>query len=112
MLIIAFVTADAAVIETVIEKRNALLPSGSRVDGCALLDGEEAVLKVFDTRVGKAQQDLLEWLGWDDASGVLILTDESMPGLVDALARLIQRWGFEGWREWRKPLACCRKLDV
>ncbi len=30
----------------------------------------------------------------------------------DRLARLIQRWGFEGWREWRKPLACCRKLDV
>lgn len=28
------------------------------------------------------------------------------------LTRLIQRWGFEGWREWRKPLACCRKLDV
>ena len=30
----------------------------------------------------------------------------------EGLARLIQRWGFEGWREWRKPLACCRKLDV
>jgi len=37
------------------------------------------------------------------------------PGAVpmpQTLARLIQRWGFEGWREWRKPLACCRKLDV
>ena len=32
--------------------------------------------------------------------------------VIENLACLIQRWGFEGWREWRKPLACCRKLDV
>ena len=32
--------------------------------------------------------------------------------VLNILTRLIQRWGFEGWREWRKPLACCRKLDV
>ncbi|WCP16314.1 Modification methylase Eco57IB (plasmid) [Sphingobium sp. AntQ-1] len=31
---------------------------------------------------------------------------------IGMLTCLIQRWGFEGWREWRKPLACCRKLDV
>jgi|TARA_R110000787_G_scaffold41162_11_gene101915 hypothetical protein len=46
-----------------------------------------------------------------DPSPQLKLLQDKLPA-THSLARLIQRWGFEGWREWRKPLACCRKLDV
>jgi len=84
-LVVAFVTADASVIETVAAKKTALLPNELRVNGFAALGGGDVTLSAFDTRVGSSVQQLLSWLGWEKATGVVVLTDGSMPGLVDIL---------------------------
>lgn len=84
-LIIAFVTGAAAVLETVTEKRAALLPNEARANGFAGLGGIEPVVTAFDTNRDKTMTALLEWLDWKEASGVVLLTDDSLPGLVEAL---------------------------
>ena len=84
-LIIAFVTGAAAVLKTVSEKRAALLPNEVRANGFAGLDGVEPVVTAFDTNRSKSVSDLLDWLDWDEASGVVLLTDDSLPDLVAIL---------------------------
>jgi hypothetical protein len=84
-LIIAFVTGAAAVLETVIEKKAALLPNEFRANGFADLGGIEPVVTAFDTNRGKNLDSLLDWLAWEDASGVVLLTDDSLPDLVGLL---------------------------
>ncbi|HEX8466738.1 MAG TPA: hypothetical protein VF620_02910 [Allosphingosinicella sp.] len=84
-LVIAFVTGAAAVLETVTEKRAALLPNEVRASGFADLGGIEPVVTAFDTNRGKNVGSLLDWLDWEDASGVVLLTDDSLPDLVGLL---------------------------
>lgn len=94
-LIVAFVTADAAVIETATEKKTALLPSELRVGGFSAFGGLEVVVTAFDTKISKKQNDLLEWLNWEAASGVILLTDDTMPGLVGTLGDQFNVHRFE-----------------
>ena len=81
-LIIAFVTGAAAVLETITHKKAALLPNEIRADGFAALGGTEPVITAFDTNRSKNLNDLLQWLDWKNASGVMLLTDDSLPNLV------------------------------
>ncbi|WP_267347124.1 hypothetical protein [Sphingomonas sp. GM_Shp_2] len=83
-MIIAFVTGASKIIETVTEKRAALLPADIRANGFAELGGEP-VVTAFDTTRARTVDALLAWLDWQSASGVLLLTDDSLPGLVDLL---------------------------
>ena len=84
-LIIAFVTGAAAVLETIADRRAALLPNEVRANGFARLGGIEPVITAFDTNRSKDLDDLLEWLDWENASGVMLLTDDSLPNLVASL---------------------------
>lgn len=84
-LIIAFVTDASAVLETVTDKKAALLPNEIRAKGFADLGGIEPVVTAFDTNRGKDIATLLDWLNWEDASGVVLLTDDSLPDLVELL---------------------------
>ncbi|WEQ54207.1 hypothetical protein LV564_00020 (plasmid) [Komagataeibacter nataicola] len=81
-LIIAFVTGATAVLETITHKRAALLPNEIRANGFAALDGIEPVVTAFDTNRSKNLNDLLQWLDWRNASGVILLADDSLPDLV------------------------------
>jgi hypothetical protein len=84
-LIIAFVTDSAVVLETVTDKRAALLPNDVRANGFAGLGGIEPVVTAFDTNRSKNLSDLLAWLDWENASSVMLLTDDSLPDLVSSL---------------------------
>ena len=84
-LIVVFVTAESAVVEAVSAKKLSLLPADLRADGYAALGVNDVVVAAFDTKISKKVDDLLEWLNWEDASGVVIISDESMPGLVQKL---------------------------
>lgn len=84
-LIIAFITSATAVLETVTEKRLALLPHEVRKNGFDYLGGVEPVITAFDTSRGKTVDDLLGWLNWRNASGVMLLTDDTLSDLVRLL---------------------------
>lgn len=84
-LIIAFVTGATAVLETITHKKAALLPNEIRADGFAALGGMEPVITAFDTNHSKNLNDFLQWLDWKNASGVMLLTDDSLPDLVKVL---------------------------
>lgn len=84
-LIAVFVTAESAVIETVSAKKLSLLPAELRADGYAALGVSDVVVTAFDTKISKKVDDLLEWLKWEDASGIVIISDETMPELVQTL---------------------------
>lgn len=84
-LIVVFVTADSAVIEAVSARKLSLLPADLRANDYAALGVADVVVSVFDTKISKKVDDLLEWLNWEDASGVVIISDESMPGLFQVL---------------------------
>lgn len=84
-LIIAFVTDAAAVLQTIEDKKSALLPADVRANGYAGLGGVEPSITAFDTRRSKNVYDLLDWLDWEHASGVMLLTDDSLPGLIGLL---------------------------
>lgn len=84
-LTLAFVTNDALVLETVAAKRAALLPNEVRKDGYAYLGGLEVRVSAFDTGRSRNIDQLLDAVSWGDASGVILLTDDSWPNLVNFL---------------------------
>lgn len=84
-LIIAFVTAESAVIEAVSARKLSLLPADLRANGYAALGVDDVVITAFDTKISKKVDAFLEWLNWEDASGVVIISDESMPELFQLL---------------------------
>jgi hypothetical protein len=84
-LIVAFVTADPAVLETVAEKQTALLPAELRAKGFAALGGQEIIVTPFDSRISQKSEHLLAKLDWENADGVMVLTDGTMPGIVEDL---------------------------
>ncbi len=87
-LFVVVATAHEAVISQVTERRAALVPSELRARGFAELGGEEVALSVF--RVGPTDTltdaiTHIEALDLDAASGLILLTDERLPGLVELL---------------------------
>lgn len=84
-LIIAFVTDASVVLEAVARKKAALLPNEVRANGFAELGGIEPIVTAFDTNRSKNVDSLLDWLDWEDASGVVLLTDDSLADLVELL---------------------------
>ncbi|WP_157020548.1 hypothetical protein [Paracoccus sp. 228] len=85
MLIVVFVTAEAAVIEAITAKKISLVPPDLRAGGYAALGVDEVVLTAFDTKISNNINDFLNWLNWENASGIVVITDDSMPRLVELL---------------------------
>jgi hypothetical protein len=88
MLLLVFVTSSDEVVNTVSERRLALVPSDLRANGFAALGGENVVLSTFKVGAGSTTESLLTHLcqhRLKHASSALVLTDESMPDLVAQL---------------------------
>lgn len=77
-LILAFVTKSKLVLDTVEKKKNTLLPLEIRKNGFAALGGGEVTVAAFDTNRSSKLDHFLGWLDWEGASGVVILTDNSL----------------------------------
>lgn len=87
-LLVVFVSANDAVIDMISERRVSLVPASLRTKAFAALDGEEVVISGFKVNKGCSRQDLLVHISGLDlarATGVIILTDDAMPGLVTIL---------------------------
>jgi hypothetical protein len=87
-LLVVFVSGNDAVIDTIAERRVSLVPTDLRAKSFAALDGEEVVLSGFKVTASCSFQNLLTHIyGLDlkNASGIVLLTDNALPGLVDRL---------------------------
>lgn len=88
-LIVIFVTSDETVLETVTRRRSSLVPQDIRADSFAATGGNEVLVSVFDARGEKSSsQDILvhlDRLNILDASGIIVLTDDSIPNLINDL---------------------------
>ncbi|MBC9247496.1 hypothetical protein H4P12_12425 [Paracoccus sp. 11-3] len=85
MLVVVFVTAESAVLEAVASKKTSLVPADLRANGFSALGVHNLVLTAFDTNKSKSINDFVDWLRWEDASGVIVISDESMPSLAENL---------------------------
>lgn len=76
------------IIETVARKKSLLVPSDIRADRYAALAGEEVVLSGYHVNHRSCVEDLLVHINNFDlsrASGILILTDDSLPDMIGRL---------------------------
>jgi hypothetical protein len=87
-LLLLFVTAHDAVIETIAQRRDTLIPERLRRHSFAELRGETVILSAFKVGQATAVTDLLEHLdriGLQGSTGVILMTDDRLPGLVQFL---------------------------
>lgn len=87
-LLVVFVTASDVVTSLVAEKRTALLPPNLRADNFAALGGEEVSISAYRVSKQSTVDKILEHIQALEpatASSVVLLTDGSLPGLVDVL---------------------------
>lgn len=86
-LLIVFVTADKTVIDEIVAKQSALVPSDLRANNFAALKGQEVIITKFRVNVRSTVDDLISDIEprTGDASAVIILTDGTLAGLVPRL---------------------------
>lgn len=88
VLLIIFVTASHTVVEAVTSRKAALVPSDMRANNYAQLGGVETVLSAYRVSDQSDQTNFKQFITArvsGDVNGVIIMTDESLPGLVDLL---------------------------
>lgn len=87
-LIVVFITADKAVLEAVTQRRASLVPREIRADSFSDIGKHEIVLSAFNATLQASLDDIvahLQSLKFSDASGIILLTDDSIPNLIDSL---------------------------
>lgn len=105
-LLVLFVTANERVIDTVVERRTSLVPADMRANAFAKLGGEEVILSVYRVTDRSTTEELIAHVcarDWLTASGVVLLTDDSLPGLVDRFGDVFSVNRFEAPAHGRDP---------
>lgn len=101
-LLVVFVSGSAAVIDVVAERRSALVPADLRDKSFAALGGEEVAVSGFKVDPGCTYETFSQHLSALDlqrASGVIILTDDALGGLVAHLGDVfsVNRFATPGY---------------
>lgn len=87
-LIVVFITADKTVLEAVAQRRASLVPREIRADSFNGIGKYQIVLSAFDATLQASSDDIVAHLQrskFSDASGVILLIDDSIPNLIDNL---------------------------
>jgi len=98
LLPVVFVSANAAVLDTVAERRDALIPSEIRARRFEALGGEEIVISAYRVSESSNLNGLLAHIGKISdrkLSGVILLIDGSMPNVIDSVGDIFSVNTFE-----------------
>lgn len=87
-LLVVFVANDAAVINLIAARRETLIPNDVRERGFAAMGGEEIILSAYQVNNGSTLEQLFDHIDArisNATTGVMILADQSLPGIVNYL---------------------------